>query len=129
MCRYHHQMYARLIRWLRSYKRSIQRTQLESKQMDTTMERATGLHFFILKRPMPCTLAVARYSSWAEIDDLHTRIFDISETAYPDVYGQISKLESEVMEALHCGVDVTIATAEPVETFPRLAALILHDLT
>ena len=93
------------------------------------MERATGLHFYILKKPMPCTLAVARYSSWAELDDLHTRIFDISETAYPDVYGQISKLESEVMEALHCGVDVTIATAEPVETFPRLAALILHDLT
>ena len=122
-------MLTRLIRWLRSYKRSIQRTQLESKQMDTTMERATGLHFYILKKPMPCTLAVARYSSWAEIDDLHTRIFDISETAYPDVYGQISKLESEVMEALHCGVDVTIATAEPVETFPRLAALILHDLT
>ena len=122
-------MLTRLICWLRSYKRSIQRTQLESKQMDTTMERATGLHFYILKKPMPCTLAVARYSSWAEIDDLHTRIFDISETAYPDVYGQISKLESEVMEALHCGVDVTIATAEPVETFPRLAALILHDLT
>ena len=117
-------MYARLIQWLRSYKRSIQRTQLESKQLDTTMERATGLHFYILKKPLPCTLAVARYSSWAEIDDLHTRIFDISETAYPDAYGQISILESEVMEALHCGVDVTIATAEPIETFPRLAALI-----
>ena len=117
-------MYARLIQWLRSYKRSIQRAQLENKQLDTTMERATGLHFFILKKAMPCTLAVARYSSWAEIDDFHTRIFDISETAYPDVYGQISKLESEVMEALHCGVDVTIATAEPIETFPRLAALI-----
>ena len=122
-------MLTRLIRWLRSYKRSIQRTQLESKQVDVTMQRATGLHFYILKKPMPCTLAVARFSSWAEIDELHTRIFDISEQSYPDAYEQISKLESEVMEALHCGVDVTIATAEPVETFPRLAALILHDLT
>jgi len=122
-------MYARLIQWLRSYKRSIQRTQLESKQLDTTMERATGLHFYILKKAMPSTLAVARYSSWADVDELNTRIFDISEIAYPDAYEQISKLESEVMEALHCGVDVTIATAEPVETFPRLAALILHDLT
>ena len=122
-------MYARLIQWLRSYKRSIQRTQLESKQLDTTMERATGLHFFILKKEMPCTLAVARYSSWADIDELHCRLYDVSEIAYANAYGQISKLESEVMEALHCGVDVTIATAEPVETFPRLAALILHDLT
>ena len=88
------------------------------------MERATGLNFFILKKPMPCTLAVARYSSWADIDDLHTRIFDISEVAYPDADNQIPKLEHEVLEALHCGIDVTIATAEPLETFPRLAALI-----
>ena len=51
-------------------------------------------------------------------------MFDISEQSYPDAYEQISILESEVMEALHCGVDVTIATAEPIETFPRLAALI-----
>jgi len=122
-------MYARLIQWLRSYKRSIQRTQLESKQLDTTMERATGLHFYILKKPLPSTLAVARYSSWADVDELNTRIFDISEIAYPDAYGQISKLESEVMEALHCGVDVTVASGEDIETFPRLAALITHDLT
>lgn len=126
-------MYARLTRWLRSYKRSIQRTQLELNQEAeitlTNMERASGLHFFILKRPLPCTLAVVRYSSWADIDDLHTRIFDISEVAYPDAYGQISILESEVLEALHCGVDVTVATAESVETFPRLAALILHDIS
>ena len=120
-------MYARLIQWLRSYKRSIQRTQLESRQVDLIMQRATGLHFFILKKPLPCTLAVVRYSSWAEIDDLHTRIFDISEQAYPDAYSQIGALEHDVLEALHCWVDVTIATAEPVETFPRLAALILHD--
>ena len=93
------------------------------------MERATGLNYYELKTPMRCTLAVARYSSWADIDDLHTRIFDISEIAYPDAYGQISKLESEVMEALHSGVDVVVASAEPIETFPRLAALILHDLT
>ena len=124
MCRHHAQMYARLIRWLRSYKRSIQRTQLESKQVDVTMQRATGLHFYILKKPMPCTLAVARFSSWAEIDEIHTKIFDISEQSYPDAYGQISILESEVLEALHCGVDVAIATAEPIETFPRLAALL-----
>ena len=122
-------MYARLIQWLRSYKRSIQRTQLESRQVDLIMQRATGLHFFILKKPLPCTLAVVRYSSWAEIDDLHTRIFDISEQAYPDAYSQIGALEHDVLEALHCGVDVTIATAESVETFPRLAALILHDMT
>ena len=122
-------MFARLIQKLRSWKRSYQRTQLELNQEAELMERATGLHFFILKRPLPCTLAVVRYSSWAEIDDLHTRIFDISEQAYPDAYDQIAKLEYDVMEALHCGVDVTIATAEPIETFPRLAALILHDLT
>ena len=88
------------------------------------MERATGLHFFILKKPMPCTLAVVRYSSWADIDDLNTRIFDITEQAFPDSYNQISKLEHAVIDALHCGVDVTVATAEPIETFPRLAALI-----
>ena len=118
-------MLTRLIQWLRSYKRSIQRTQLESRQLDiTAMERATGLHFFILKKPMPCTLAVARYNSWADIDDLHCRLYDVTETAYPDAYNQISKLEREVIDALHCGVDVTIATAEPIETFPRLAALI-----
>ena len=122
-------MFARLIQKLRSWKRSYHRTQLELNQEAELMERATGLHFFILKRPLPCTLAVVRYSSWAEIDDLHTRIFDISEQAYPDAYDQIAKLEYDVMEALHCGVDVTIATAEPIETFPRLAALILHDLT
>ena len=122
-------MYARLIQWLRSYKRSIQRTQLESKQVNVAMERATGLHYYILKKPLPCTLAVARYSSWADVDELNTRIFDISEIAYPDAHGQISKLESEVMEALHCGVDVTVASGEPIETFPRLAALISHDLT
>jgi len=34
-----------------------------------------------------------------------------------------------VMEALHCGVDVTVASGEDIETFPRLAALISHDLT
>ena len=90
------------------------------------MERACGLHFFILKRPMPCTLAVVRYSSWADIDDLHTRIFDVSETAYGDAFEQIGRLETEVMEALHCGVDVTVATAEPIETFPRLAALLTY---
>ena len=122
-------MYARLIQWLRSYKRSIQRTQLELKQEVELMQRATGLHFYILKKPLPSTLAVVRYSSWADIDDLRTRIFDISEQAYPDAYGQISILESEVLEALQCGVDVTIATAEPIETFPRLAALILHDIS
>ena len=91
------------------------------------MERATGLHYYILKTPLPCTLAVARYSSWADIDELHCRLYDVTEIAYVDAYGQISKLESEVMEALHCGVDVVVASAEPVETFPRLAALILHD--
>ena len=118
-------MYARLIQWFRSYKRSIQRTQLESKQLDiTAMERACGLHYFVLKKPMPCTLAVVRYSSWADIDELNTRIFDVSEQAFPDADNQISKLEHEVIDALHCGVDVTIATAEPIETFPRLAALI-----
>ena len=117
-------MYARLIRWLRSYKRSIQRMQLQRRHVDVVMQRATGLHFFILKRPMPCTLAVARFSSWAEIDEMQCRLCDVHESAYPDAYGQISILESEVMEALHCGVDVTIATAEPIETFPRLAALI-----
>ena len=120
-------MFTRLILWLRAYKRSLQRTQLEQRQLDITeMERATGLNFFILKKPMPCTLAIARYSSWADIDDLHTRIFDISEVAYPDADNQIPKLEHEVMEALHCGVDVTIATAEPIETFPRLAALLTY---
>ena len=118
-------MYARLIQWLRSYKRSIQRAQLESRQLDiTAMERATGLHFFILKKPMPCTLAVVRYSSWADIDDLHTRIFDITEQAFPDSYDQISKLEHTVIDALHCGIDVAVATAEPIDTFPRLAALL-----
>ena len=78
---------------------------------------------------MPCTLAIVRYSSWADIDDLHTRIFDISEQAFPDAFESIGKLEHDVIDALHCGVDVTIATAEPIETFPRLAALITHDLT
>ena len=93
------------------------------------MQRATGLHIYHLKKPLPCTLAVARYSSWADIDDLHTRIFDISEQAYVDANGQIEQLEHDVLDALHCGVDVVIATAEPIETFPRLAALILQDLT
>ena len=88
------------------------------------MERATGLHFFILKKPMPCTLAVVRYSSWADIDDLNTRIFDITEQAFPDSYDQISKLEHTVIDALHCGIDVAVATAEPIDTFPRLAALL-----
>ena len=122
-------MYTRLIRWLRSWKRSCQRTQLELNQEAELMERASGLHFFILKRPMPCTLAVARYSSWADIDDLYTRIFDISEQAYPDAYDQIAQLEHDVLDALHCGVDVTVATAEDISTFPRLAALMTHDLT
>ena len=122
-------MLVRLIRKLRSWKRSCQRTQLELKQQAEVMERATGLHFYILKKPMPCTLAVARYSSWADIDDLHTRIFDISEQAYPDSYDQIAQLEHDVLDALHCGVDVTIATAEDIAVFPRLAALITHDLT
>ena len=122
-------MLVHLIQKLRSWKRSCQRTQLELNHQAEVMERATGLHFYILKKPLPCTLAIARYSSWADIDDLHTRIFDISEVAYVDAYESIGKLEYEVMEALHCGVDVTIATAEPIETFPRLAALITHDLT
>ena len=118
-------MLTRLIRWLRSYKRSIQRTQLEQKQLDVApVERVCGLNYFILRTPLPCTLAVVRYSSWAEIDDLHTRIFDITEQSYGDSYGQISVMESEVLEALHSGVDVTVATAEPIETFPRLAELI-----
>ena len=103
--------------------------QLESRQVDAAMQRATGLHFYILKKPLPCTLAVARYSSWADIDDLHTRIFDISEQAYPDAYDQIAQLEHDVLDALHCGVDVTVATAEDISTFPRLAALMTHDLT
>ena len=72
-------MFARLIQKLRSWKRSCQRTQLELKQENELMERATGLHFYILKKPLPCTLAVARYSSWADIDDLHTRIFDSNQ--------------------------------------------------
>lgn len=93
------------------------------------MERATGLHFYILKKPLPCTLAVVRYSSWADIDDLHTRLFDVSEQAYVDAHGQIEQLEHDVLDALHCGVDVVIATAEDISTFPRLEALILHDLT
>ena len=120
-------MFTQLIEWLRAYKRSLQRTQLEQRQLDiTAMERASGLHFFILKKPMPCTLAVVRYSSWADIDELNTRIFDVSEQAFPDAANQIPKLEHEVMEALHCGVDVTIATAEPIETFPRLKALLTY---
>jgi len=122
-------MLVRLIKKLRSWKRSYQRTQLELNQQAEVMERATGLHFYLLKRALPCTLAVVRYSSWADIDDLRTRIFDISEVAYPDAYESIGKLEYEVMEALHCGVDVTIATAEDISVFPRLAALITHDLT
>lgn len=93
------------------------------------MERACGLHFYALKRPLPCTLAVVRYSSWADINELETRLYDVSEQAYPDSYDQIAQLEHDVLDALHCGVDVVIATAEPVETFPRLAALILQDLT
>ena len=122
-------MLVRLIQKLRSWKRSYQRTQLELNHQTEVMERATGLHFYLLKKPMACTLAVARYSSWADIDDLHTRIFDISEVAYPNAYESIGKLEYEVLEALHCGVDVVVATAEDISVFPRLAALITHDLT
>ena len=122
-------MLVRLIRKLRSWKRSCQRTQLELNQQAEVMERATGLHFYILKKPMPCTLAVVRYSTWAEINELETRLFDVTEEAYADSYNQIAQLEHDVMDALHCGVDVTIATAEDISVFPRLAALITHDLT
>ena len=122
-------MLVRLIKKLRSWKRSYQRTQLELNQQIEIMERRCGLHFFHLKRPMPCTLAVVRYSSWADINELETRLFDVTEEAYSDSYNQIAQLEHDVMDALHGGTDVTIATAEPIETFPRLAALISHDLT
>ena len=122
-------MLVRLIQKLRSWKRSCQRTQLELNHQTEIMERRCGLHFYLLKRPMPCTLAVVRYSSWADINELETRLYDVTEEAFPDAFESIGKLEYEVMEALHCGVDVTIATAEPIETFPRLAALITHDLT
>ena len=122
-------MLVRLIQKLRSWKRSYQRTQLELNQQTEIMERRCGLHFYLLKKPLPCTLAVVRYSSWADINELETRLYDVTEEAYPDAYESIGKLEYAVMEALHCGVDVTIATAEPIETFPRLAALISHDLT
>ena len=122
-------MLVRLIQKLRSWKRSYQRTQLELNQQIDIMERRCGLHFFHLKRPMPCTLAVVRYSSWADINELETRLFDVTEEAYADSYNEIAQLERDVMDALHGGTDVTIATAEPIETFPRLAALISHDLT
>ena len=122
-------MLVRLIKKLRSWKRSYQRTQLELNQQIDIMERRCGLHFFHLKRPMPCTLAVVRYSSWADINELETRLFDVTEEAYADSYNEIAQLERDVMDALHGGTDVTIATAEPIETFPRLAALISHDLT
>ena len=120
-------MFIQLIEWLRAYKRSLQRTQLEQKQLDIIeMERATGLHYLVLKKEMPCTLAVVRYSSWADIDDLHCRLYDVTEQAFPNADNQIPKLEHEVVEALHCGVDVVVATAEPIETFPRLKALLTY---
>ena len=122
-------MLVRLIQKLRSWKRSCQRTQLELNQQTEIMERRCGLHLYLLKRPMPCTLAVVRYSTWAEINELETRLFDVTEEVYADSYDQIARLEHDVIDALHGGTDVTIATAEPLETFPRLAALITHDLT
>ena len=69
-----------LIRWLRSWKRSIQKLELERDQSSIeVMPRVTGLHFMILKKPIPSALAVVRYTAWIGLSDMEPRIFDVKE--------------------------------------------------
>ena len=114
-----------LIQWLRSWKRSIQKLELERDQSSVeVMSRVTGLHFMILKKPIPCALAVVRYTAWMGLSDMETRIYDVTETLYEDTLMGLEQLQDDILDAMHSGVDCCVITHDEVENFPRLQNLL-----
>ena len=113
--------FQKLIQALRSFKRSAQRLQLERSQESTeTMKRITGLHFMILKKPLPCAVAVVRYTAWMGLSDMESRIYDVTEQCYDDTLQGVEELQDDVLDAMHSGVDCCVITHDEVENFPRL---------
>ena len=110
---------------LRSLKRSAQKLQLERSQGSIeVMERITGFHFMVLKKPLPYALAVVRYTAWMELSDLETRVFDVTEKLYSDTIYDLDQLQDDVLDAMHSGVDCCVITHDDVENFPRLQNLL-----
>ena len=114
-----------LIRWLRSWKRSIQKLELERDQSSIeVMPRVTGLHFMILKKPIPSALAVVRYTAWIGLSDMEPRIFDVTELLYEDTLFGLEQLQDDILDAMHSGIDCCVITHDEVENFPRLQNLL-----
>ena len=108
-----------LIQLLRSWKRSIQKLELERDQSSVeVMSRVTGLHFMILKKPIPCALAVVRYTAWMGLSDMETRIYDVTETLYEDTLFGAGTAQDDILDAMHSGVDCCVITHDEVENFP-----------
>ena len=117
--------FQKLIQALRSWKRSIQKLGLERDQSSIEiMQRVTGLHFMILKKPIPCALAVVRYTAWMGLSDMEPRIFDVTETLYEDTLIGLEQLQDDILDAMHSGVDCCVITHDEVENFPRLQNLL-----
>ena len=111
--------FQKLIQALRSIKRSAQRLQLERGQESTeTMEHITGLHFMILKKPIPCALAVVRYTAWMGLSDMEPRIFDVTELLYEDTLQGVEEMQDDILDAMAAGTDCTVITHDEVENFP-----------
>ena len=87
---------------------------------ETDMERTSHFSYFRTPRKMPDTLAIGRFTMFA--DD--GRILEVIEDAYAREPEEIERIEDDALAALHNGIDVVVMTCEPPEMFQRLNELI-----
>ncbi len=68
-------------------------------------------------REMP--LAIARFTAY----DNHEKLLAVEQVTYED---DISYFEAEVSSALDCGIDVSVLSYHPIQSFKYLELKILH---
>ena len=100
--------------------RRLMRFLLRMCLAEIDMERSTCLSFFRLPKRMPDTLAIGRFTMFA--DD--GRTLEVIEDAYAEEPGELERIEDDALAALHNGIDVVVMTCEPPEMFQRLNKLI-----
>lgn len=64
-------------------------------------------------------LAIARFTAY----DNHQKLLAVEQVTYED---DIGYFESEVSSALDCGVDVSVLSCHPIQSFKYLELKILH---
>ena len=75
--------------------------------------RVTGLHLHDPQKPIPCALAVVRYTAWMGLSDMETRI-DVTETLYEDTLMGLNS--SRTTSSMQCTAASTAASIHTMKS-------------